>query len=134
MLSNKEKPIYKTKYLLSSIKVYPNRVEFNTGPGKKSVPVSQIASVHTSMVGMMQITIETTGGAKYKIPCMKKKEVQEAIYKAQSSSGQAESVVQPQASSNVADELTKLADLKSKGVLTQEEFQAQKKKLLNTDS
>lgn len=37
-------------------------------------------------------------------------------------------------SSSTADELAKLADLKSKGVLTEEEFNEQKKKLLNGSS
>ena len=34
-------------------------------------------------------------------------------------------------SSSVADELAKLADLKAKGILTEEEFNSQKSKLLN---
>ena len=37
-----------------------------------------------------------------------------------------------QQSHSVADELTKLAELKDKGVLTEEEFNAQKKTLLNS--
>lgn len=127
---NKEEPIYKTNYMMSVIKVYPNRVDFTAGAGKKSIPVSQIASVHTAMIGKMQITIETTGGQKYKIPCMKKTEVQDAIYKAQSMSGQsAASAPAPQAADST-DELTKLAELKDKGILTEEEFAAKKKQIL----
>ena len=75
-------------------------------------------------MGLMKITIETTGGKKYDIPCHKKKEVKEAIYNAQSSIGQGSSSV------STADELTKLVQLKNDGILTDEEFQQQKKKLL----
>lgn len=39
--------------------------------------------------------------------------------------------VQPQASTSVADELTKLAKLKEVGILSEEEFNSQKAKLLN---
>lgn len=39
-------------------------------------------------------------------------------------------VMQPVSSTSVADELAKLANLKADGILTDEEFQAQKKKLL----
>ena len=37
----------------------------------------------------------------------------------------------PSSSSSIADELAKLAKLKADGILTEEEFQAQKAKLLN---
>ena len=42
----------------------------------------------------------------------------------------AQPVVAPTSSRSVADELTKLAKLKADGILTEEEFQAQKSKLL----
>jgi hypothetical protein len=40
-------------------------------------------------------------------------------------------VSQKQATDDLYTELTKLDDLRKKGILTDEEFQAQKKKLLN---
>ena len=40
-------------------------------------------------------------------------------------------VMQPVSSTSVADELTKLAKLKDAGILSEEEFNAQKAKLLN---
>ena len=38
---------------------------------------------------------------------------------------------QSQESSNLSDELTKLSDLKDKGIISQEEFEKAKSKLLN---
>ena len=49
----------------------------------QSIPISQIASIQLGMMGVWQIILETTGGMKFKIPTHKKKEVKEAIYKAQ---------------------------------------------------
>ena len=80
------------------------------------------------MMGLWQIILETTGGQKYKIPCNKKKEVKEAIYKAQEAFGKTTN--NSEGNSSVADELTKLAKLKKDGILSQEEFEEQKKKLL----
>jgi hypothetical protein len=82
----KEQPIYESSFLGFFIKVYPNRVEFRPNQqmwGSVTVPISQIASIHTGMLGHWKITIETTGGKRYNIPCRKKDEVKEAIYKAQ---------------------------------------------------
>ena len=76
--------IYKTNYLGFWIKVFSNRVDFKSGVGKQSIPISQIASVQLGMIGVMKIIIETTGGKKYKIPTLKKEEVKNAIYEAQS--------------------------------------------------
>lgn len=83
LFSKDEGLIYKTNYLGFWIKVFPNRVEFKSKAGKQSIPISQIASVQLGMVGLMKITLETTGGKKYKIPTLKKEEVKNAIYEAQ---------------------------------------------------
>jgi hypothetical protein len=106
--------------------VYPNRVDFKSGPGSQSVAINQIASVQLGMMLRMEIVIETTGGQKYKIPCNHKKEARDAIYAAQNafnSRGQ-----QPQLS--VADEIAKLNDLKERGIISQAEFEAKKRQLL----
>lgn len=77
-------PIYETDYLGSKISVYPLRVITSAfGMGETTIPIAQIASVELGMMGLMKITIETTGGKKYAIACWKKKEVRDAIYKAQ---------------------------------------------------
>lgn len=120
--TNEETPLYQSNYLGFWIKVFPNRVEFKTGVGSQSIPINQIASVEIAMMGLMKITLETTGGKKYTIPTTKKKEVQQAIYEAQSRSNTP--------SGSIADEIFKLNDLKEKGILSQEEFDQKKKILL----
>ncbi len=120
-----EKPLYETSYVGFWIKVYPNRVDFKAGVGSQSIPINQIASVQLPMMGIWKITLETTGGIKYAIPTSKKKEVQKAIYDAQSHySGNGHQ------QTSDADELTKLNDLKEKGVITDAEFKAKKKQIL----
>lgn len=118
--------LYETSYLGSSIRVFKNRVDFKIIAGRNSIPIDQIAGIETGMLGLWQITIETTGGKKYKIPTTKKKEVRDAIFKAQSMNNQSSS----SNTLSVGDELAKLAQLKSQGLLSDEEFEIQKKKLL----
>jgi hypothetical protein len=120
-------PIFETNYLGFWVKVFPTRVDFKNGPGTKSIPINQVASVQLGMWGYMQIILETTGGVKYKIPCTEKKEVQEAIYQAQDKLTSSQSSV----SGGVADELEKLNKLKEKGILSEKEFEKQKEKLLS---
>lgn len=124
-IQTEEKPLYETSYVGFWIKVYPNRVAFKAGVGSQSIPINQIASVQLPMMGIWKITLETTGGKKYAIPTSKKKEVQKAIYDAQahfSGSGHQQT--------SDAEELTKLNDLKEKGVITDAEFKAKKKQVL----
>ncbi len=120
-----EKPLYETSYAGFWIKVFPNRIEFKAGVGSQSIPINQIASVQLPMMGIWKITLETTGGKKYAVPTSKKKEVQKAIYEAQSQfSGNG------RATEDVTGEIVKLNDLKEKGILSQEEFDKKKKQLL----
>jgi hypothetical protein len=77
------------------------------------------------MMGMWNITLETTGGKKYSIPTNKKKEVQKAIYDAQASLAGGITT-----KTTSADEIAKYNDLKEKGVITKEEFEQKKKQLL----
>jgi hypothetical protein len=121
--NQQEKPQFETNYMGFWIKVYNNRVEFKSGVGSESIPINQIASVQIAMMGVMKITLETTGGKKYSIPTSKKKEIQQAIYDAQSHSS-------PTTSGSTADEIAKLNDLREKGILNQEEFDQKKKQLL----
>jgi hypothetical protein len=120
-----EKPLYETSYVGFWIKVYPNRVEFKNGVGSESIPINQVASVRLPMMGIWNITLETTGGERYTVPTSKKKEVQKAIHDAQSHySGDSRQ------QTSDADEIAKLNDLKEKGVITEAEFKAKKKQLL----
>jgi membrane protease subunit (stomatin/prohibitin family) len=123
----REDPIYQTSYMGFWIKVYPNRVDFKSGVGSQSIPINQIASVQIAMMGIFQVTLETSGGMKYSIPTRKKKEIQQAIYDAQARLA-AES---GKRQTGVADEIMKLNELKEKGVITQEEFDKKKKQLLD---
>lgn len=118
------KPIFETKYLGSWIAVFRDRVEFKMLTGGQSIPINQIASVELGTFGLYQIILETAGGKRFKIPTSKKKEVKAAIQQAQSQIGNTQSAA------SAADEITKLHALKEKGVLTQEEFEAQKARLL----
>ena len=121
----REEPLFKTSYMGFWINIYPNRVEFKSGVGSKSIPINEIASIQLSMFGVGKITLETAGGTKYSIPTHKKKAVQQAIYDAQAQLGKGN---QPKTSD--ADEITKLNELKEKGVLTQKEFDQKKKQIL----
>jgi hypothetical protein len=120
-----EEPIYQTSNMGFWIKIYPNRIEFKSGTGSQSIPINQIASVQLGRMGMMQITLESTGGKKYSIPTNKKKEVQQAIYDVQ-----ARFAGNSQVQTNIADELARFHELKEKGIITQEEFDRRKKQLL----
>ena len=126
-LQENQQPIYQTNYLGFWIKVFRNRVEFKAGAGTQNIPISQIASIQLGMLGYMQIIMETAGGKKYPIPCMKKKEVKEAIYKAQEFAFNPGSVT----ISSLADELSKLSQLNKDGIISDQEFEQQKKKLLS---
>src|SRR5260370_38433089 len=108
-----EEPIYQTSNMGFWIKIYPNRIEFKSGTGSQSIPINQIASVQLGRMGMMQITLESTGGKKYSIPTNKKKEVQQAIYDVQ-----ARFAGNSQVQTNIADELARFHDLKEKGIIT----------------
>jgi hypothetical protein len=121
----KEEPLFKNSYLGFWVKVYNNRVEFKSGVGSKSIPINEIASIQVPMMGMWNITLETTGGKKYSIPTNKKKEVQKAIYDAQASLAGGITT-----KTTSADEIAKYNDLKEKGVITKEEFEQKKKQLL----
>jgi len=120
-----EEPLYKTSHLYYWLNVYKNRVELKVGLGVQNIPLNQIASVQFSAV-RGKVTIETTGGKKYDMLTLKGKEVQEAILNAQANFSNTSG------SSNISstDEVTKLHDLKEKGIITQEEFDHKKKQLL----
>lgn len=122
-----EQPLYTSNNLGSWIKVYTNRVEFNSGGKHQSIPLNQIASIQLAPPLFMLITLETTGGQKYKIPTNHKKAVQRAIYDAQSRLQNASNAT-PAAST--ADEIAKLYDLMQRGAITSMEFERRKNQLL----
>ena len=125
--STGEQPLYQSSRMGFYARVYSNRLEFKNGAKHESIPLNQIAGVELGIIGKDTVIVETTGGAKYTIVSPKKKELREAIYNAISTKTN-----QPIASNSVADELGKLAELKEKGVITQEEFDSKKRQLLGS--
>jgi hypothetical protein len=129
-----EQPFYSSSYMGFWIRIYSNRIEFKAGLGTQSVPLAQVASVQVARMLVHQITIETTGGQKYGIPTNRKKEVQQAIYQAQSqflNPGPYNPGYPPPAPSpSVADEITKLHDLMQRGIISQEDFERRKRQML----
>lgn len=119
--------IFQTNYLGSKVIVHDNRLEWKMLFQKQSIPINQIASVDTTIPLYAGVVIETTGGKKYRIPVKlsDKKKLEEAIYKAQEKSQATNS-----GKSNNLNDLEKLAELKKKGIITKEEFEAKKKKIL----
>ena len=120
-----EQPFYQTSRMSFYVKVYSNRIEFKHGMVHQSIPIKQIANVELGVIGQDKIIIETTGGEKFDMVAPKKKQLREAIYKAIDAST---IIGQPHASD--ADELTKLAQLRQKGIVTQQEFDAKKRQIL----
>lgn len=115
--------IFKTNYLGSKVVVYDNRLEWKFLLSKESIPINQIASVDITIPLYAGVVIETTGGKKYKIPvkfCHKKR-LEEAIYQAQGGFSKEKEGI---------DSLGKLADLRDKKIITEEEFNAKKKQIL----
>jgi hypothetical protein len=125
--SEGSEPLYATSSFGLSVRVFSDRVEYKKPLGLDIIPVSQIASVGVGSFLLNRLVIETTGGRKYVIATSRKKEVAEAIYRAQASL-HAPSRTAPIAS--VADELTKLARLREQGILSNEEFERQKASVL----
>lgn len=122
------KSIFSTNYLGSKVEVFDNRIEWSLAFKRNSVPINTIASIELGIPLYAQVVIETTGGKKLKIPVApgQKKKLRDAIYEAQSA---------PQGQSNEKsnlDEIEKLAQLKEKGILTEEEYNEKKKQLLDS--
>lgn len=111
----------------SKVEVFSNRVDWSLAFKRNSVPINTVASIELGIPLYAQVIIETTGGKKLKIPVApgQKKKLRDAIYEAQSAP-QNPVIEKP---SNL-DELEKLAQLKEKGIITEEEFETKKKVLL----
>jgi hypothetical protein len=107
-----EEAIYESHYMDSWIKVYPSHVDFKDDKGLKSIPIDQIASVQLVRMGLLQITLETSGGRKYTIPAMRRKGVQRAIYEAQE-----QLTANSSSQANTADETARFYDLTEKRLI-----------------
>lgn len=117
-------PLYKG----GGIKVYPDRIEYKVGFKNRTILTNQITGVYTTAYGNLKIV--TTGNKKFKINVglHSKGKIRDAIIKAQTQATHPQ--VSTQQPTSTADELTKLADLKEKGVITKDEFESQKAQLL----
>jgi hypothetical protein len=126
-----EQPLYEFNYFGFPIKIYTTHIAFKPSghTGTQSIPINQIAGVKLGMMGLLQITLRTTGGQKFTIPTNKKKEVQQAIYQALRRST---TPVMQQNNLSVADELAKLNSLKQQGIISDVEFENQKRRLLGS--
>ena len=89
----------------------------------------EIDDVKVLSVDRTNLNLRTKSGKKYQLNTVDLSEAKKAvsIFTELSSNTQKVNV----SNSNVADELLKLNDLKDKGIITQSEFNQQKKKLLS---
>lgn len=77
-------PIFKTSLLGTSVSVFPDRIVYRQMwglSGDQIILAKQIASVEMGMLGIQQLTLETSGGKKYKllVRLKDKKALREAI-------------------------------------------------------
>lgn len=126
--SSGERPLYESKQMGLSTKVFKNRVDMKAVGEQESIPLNQIASVKLGAIGKRTVIIETSGGKTYTAFAKDKKAMRQVIVDA--IEGSKSQTNTPTLSA--ASELAKLAALKEQGVLTQEEFNAQKRNLLGT--
>jgi hypothetical protein len=114
--------------------VFEDRIE-ERDPGflktrSQTVRYEQVAQVAMKTgVAFSEITIETTGGGTIRARGLSKGDAQKAKELIDERVARARTGPAPAASS-VADELAKLATLREQGVLSTEEFEAQKGRLL----
>ncbi len=98
---------------------------------RQDIRYDQIAQVHQEHgAKFTSLVIETTGGDRVVMPGMDAADVQKAITlieerTARTGGGEPAPVL------DVADEIRKLAEIRDLGILTDEEFSARKKKLLD---
>ena len=120
-------PTFQTRYLGTHIFVYADRVDWKVLGKSHSIPIASIASVDLPPL-YNGIHVHTTGGKRYILPTGRKQKqpLRDAIVEQLAKTSGTPIVA---ATSNL-DELKKLAQLKAAGVVTQEEFDAKKKELL----
>ena len=129
-----------------TLRIFGDRVETEQRKGFKrqtnTIPYDQAAQVVISKGMLMWATlgIESAGGHSISVPGIAKDQAPEIkkfiegciqSYRQQLMTGRPGSIAsQESAPQSVADELKKLADLRVAGILSDEEFNAQKAKLL----
>ena len=116
-----EKPIYKT----GNVSVYKDKIVLNLIVSKTVIPISQISSVDGGNPMLGKVFVETTGGKRYGLPIFitARGKFLEAVDKARSS-------LTSDSSKRNLDELERLADLRDKKIITEEDFNNKKKQIL----
>lgn len=125
------KPLFESSRLGFKVALYSDRLWYKAvGQGDQTVRLDQIASVSVAFSMIELVYVETTGGDQIRmiVPWREKKKLRDAIYEAQAKY-KAQST--PHSDGSVADEIAKLSQLKKDGAITQEEFDKQKKLLLD---
>lgn len=104
-----------------------------TGYDSESFPYSNISSFEASKGMMGHAMSFYASGNKVKMKWINAGDIDGFINHVRSNMGKksSENETHAASSSSIADELKKLAELKESGILTEEEFQQQKEKLLS---
>jgi hypothetical protein len=148
----RNKPLYEFKasrfkggrfFTPNIVRVWPDRIEECERHAVRKTETQAISLQQVSEVTLSRglawadISVESTGGRSFTMLGIPKtdadrvkKLVDDAVATFRTGVAKASSAADPQASADVADRLRKLADLRDRGVLTDEEFDAQKAKLL----
>lgn len=132
-------PLYVTNHLNFKTRVFINRIEYSGSFGKNTLPIESVAWVKLR-AGGTGVIIETTEGKRVVmvVKPTDRLDFADAVMKVQSlqpkrakfKDTQTVRIDQLEQFADDTDELEKLARLRDKGILTQEEFDAKKKKIL----
>lgn len=122
----------------ADVEILTDRIDWSRAGrrrGTEMMPVKAISSVMTKKEGFSSKVVVVASGntLEFKVDratAEKAKELLTQLVTGTHPSQQVLSVPTPTASSNVADELVKLASLRDSGVLTDAEFEIQKARLL----
>ena len=132
-------PLYVTSHLNFKTRVFINRIEYSGSFGKNVLPIETVAWVKLRASGT-GIIIETTAGKRVVMVVKPKDRLDfaDAVMKVQEMQPKRTKfkdtktvrIDQLEQFTDDYDELEKLARLREKGILTQEEFDTKKKKIL----
>jgi hypothetical protein len=135
-----EVPLYVTSHLRFKTRVFIDRIEYSGSFGKNVLPIEQVAWVKLRSGGT-GIIIETAEGKRVVmvVKPADRLDFADAVLRVQSMQPKREKfkdtktvrLDQLEQFGEGIDELEKLAKLYEKGILTQEEFEAKKKQILN---
>ena len=125
----------------ADVAIWPDRIEwtrvgFLTLSGRKDtnvIPIRAVQGVATHKAGLAYTTVDvTTSGdhVRFRVTKAEAQKTKDTILRLMFDSADASPTPATSGAALVADELAKLAQLRESGVLSEEEFQAQKTRLL----